>query len=134
MVKTTTYKPEYCQLLIDHMSEGYSFESFGAKISHGRQTIYDWVEAHEDFKKAKELAMDKALEYFEKRLMLGVDGKQLIGNKEFGITQKTNINPRLLEFALKTRFHKIYGDKSKLELETGEKGAVFNIVKHENAK
>lgn len=64
--RPTIYKPEYCQMLIDHCSTGLSFESFAGVISVGRTTIYEWRDEHEDFRKAFEEGYQKALLFFEK--------------------------------------------------------------------
>ena len=58
-------------MLIDHMSTGLSFESFGAKAFCGKQTLYDWVKAHPDFALAKDIAMVLCQEWWEKA---GLDG------------------------------------------------------------
>lgn len=46
------YKPEYAQELIEHMSSGLSFETFAAVADVCRATLYDWLEAHDDFRAA----------------------------------------------------------------------------------
>ena len=51
------WKPEYCQALIDHASEGFTFESFAGKIGVGIQTLYNWLESHDDFLEAREKAL-----------------------------------------------------------------------------
>jgi hypothetical protein len=48
------FKPEYCQMLILHMKEGFSFESFAGRIGVSRTVIYDWTEKYKDFADAKE--------------------------------------------------------------------------------
>jgi regulator of sigma D len=105
MNTTSKYEPEFCQKLIDHMSKGKSFESFGHVAKAGRRTLYDWVERHPEFKEAKEKAEAAALEFFESRLVAGISG-QKIPNFDHKMSNST-----LLIFALKTRFHKVYGEK-----------------------
>jgi transposase len=53
------YKPEYCQKLIDHMSEGDSFESFAVRVDVSRGTLYEWLKVHPDFFNAKEKASER---------------------------------------------------------------------------
>ena len=62
-MKKPTYKPEYCQMLIDHMSKGYSFESFAGKIGRGVRTIYEWREKFEEFQDACSAGFGRAQEY-----------------------------------------------------------------------
>ena len=74
----TSYKPEYCQLVIDQMAEGFSFETFAATIDTHRDTLYNWCKLFPDFSDAKKAGMDKSQVYFEKlgkAAMLGkIDG------------------------------------------------------------
>jgi hypothetical protein len=111
MSRPSDYKPEYCDKLIQHMSTGHSFESFGAVVGCGRRTLFDWAEKHEEFKEAKKQAEEKALKFFEDRLA----GK-LAGVEVKGFDPK-KVDTTLLIFAMKTRFHKIYGDRLKHEIE-----------------
>jgi len=62
----TKYKPEYCQTLIDHMEEGYSFESFAALANCCVDTLHEWANVHEDFSVAKKTARAKQLHANEK--------------------------------------------------------------------
>ena len=111
-MKTTTYKEEYCQQLIDHMSQGKSFQSFGAKVRAGRTTLYDWTNKFPEFKEAREIGQAAALDFFETRLIL----------KASGTTKKTEgINIKAIDtgatiFPLKTRFHEVYGEKQHLSI------------------
>lgn len=61
----TLYKPEYCELLIEHMEGGNSFESFGGKLRHHKQTLYNWAAAHPDFFDAKKIGTAMSLLYWE---------------------------------------------------------------------
>lgn len=47
--RPTTYKPEYCEMVIEAAREGKSLTSFAADIDVGRQSITDWAKAHEEF-------------------------------------------------------------------------------------
>lgn len=111
------YKPEYCEMLIKHMSQGFSYETFGAKVNCGRTTLYDWESKHPEWKEAKATAMEKAQEFFEQRLIA-----KLAAQKIEGIDSKL-IDTACLIFALKTRFHKTYGEKKEVE----HKGDAFSI-------
>lgn len=122
--KPTKYKQEYCQELIDFMAQGYSYTSFAAHINVGRSTIYKWEDDFPEFKAAKEIALDKAKTFFETRLLAKMSGRK--------VKKDANFDPKLVDtscliFALKTRFHKDYGEKQKHEIETGEQGIVIKI-------
>jgi hypothetical protein len=99
------YKPEFCEQLISHMSQGKSFESFGAKANAGRRTLFDWVEKYPEFKQAKEAGEMKALDFLETISIAKISGKNI-----------PNFDPKksdtaMLIFYQKTRFHKVYGEK-----------------------
>lgn len=53
--RPTKYKPEFCNLLIEHMKRGLSFESFGAEDGVGvsKETLYNWLERHKEFLDAR---------------------------------------------------------------------------------
>lgn len=70
-MKGGKYNPAFCQKLIDHMKEGYSFNSFGAIVGVHRATLNRWVDAHDDFKEAKGIAEAHCQLFWEK---LGIQG------------------------------------------------------------
>lgn len=49
----TKYKPEYCEMLIAHMRNLHSFESFGADIGVHKETLYEWCKVHKQFSEAR---------------------------------------------------------------------------------
>ena len=62
----TKYREEYCQGVIDHMSTGLSFETYGAVIGVSRETIYEWARVHTPFSDAKAYARDACQLHWEK--------------------------------------------------------------------
>jgi hypothetical protein len=70
MGRPTKYKPEYCQMLIKHMSQGYSYETFGAIVDVDRDTLYHWEKLFKDFSDAKRKAFLKCQHFWEKQ---GID-------------------------------------------------------------
>ncbi len=77
--KTYQYKPEYCDQLVEHMSEGYDFVSFGAVIGVCKATLYNWAKAEPDFADAHERGK-AAFTYFWQRDMQEnrLEGKKYI--------------------------------------------------------
>jgi Helix-turn-helix domain of resolvase len=65
--RPTLYKPEYCQRLIDLLSEGLSFAACAGEFSVSRQTIYDWSEEHPEFLDAKSIGEAKTQLWWERR-------------------------------------------------------------------
>jgi hypothetical protein len=56
MVKTgrpTKYDSKYEEMLIEHMAEGYSFESFAGLIGVCYDTLYEWCKVNDAFSEAK---------------------------------------------------------------------------------
>ena len=47
------FLPEYCDMLIEDLKKGYSFEAFGGLIGASKETLYKWLEENEDFANAK---------------------------------------------------------------------------------
>ena len=119
------YKKEYCQMLIEHMKQGYSFTTFSSIAKVSRKTLYEWVEQYEEFKEAKTIASDLAKMFFESRLIAKLAGQEIKGID----TKKIDITAVI--FALKTRFHKDYGDKSKLDISASE-GIKITIDQQDN--
>lgn len=103
--RKTKFDPKYCEMVKDHMSEGYSFESFTAITGVVKSTLYKWAEDFPEFKEAKEIAEAMALYYHEGNLKKHQEGK---ANKRAELGATT--------FPLKTRFNAIYGDKQKHEI------------------
>lgn len=111
------YKDEYCELVKNHLSQGKSIESFGGKIGVVRATIYEWKKHIPEFAEAIEIGTANGLDKLETLLFAKADGREItIGDKKFN---PKNSDLGAIIFPLKTRFHKIYGDKTKHEVETG---------------
>jgi len=69
------YDPKYCQMLIEHMAEGFTFESFAGLLRVDRDTIYEWCNAHQDFSDAKKTGRAAQLLRDEQVLMSGTNGR-----------------------------------------------------------
>lgn len=70
--RPSKYKPEYCELLIDHMSKGLSFESFAGVVGTCKQTIYNWTEEFPAFLDAKSQATAKCRLWWEEAGLSGM--------------------------------------------------------------
>lgn len=71
------YRAEFCEMLIKHMGQGYSYESFGATLEPpcARSTIYHWETIYPDFKKAKDIGKDASELFWDKLGIAGIAGK-----------------------------------------------------------
>lgn len=57
--KPSQYDPKYCDQLIEFMSQGFPLNAFPGEIGVSRSTIYNWINKHDDFREAMELARAK---------------------------------------------------------------------------
>ena len=71
MPTPSKYKEEYSKMLIEHMSEGMSFETFGAKVKAHRATLHRWREKYPEFREAYELGKLCSQAVWER---IGLDG------------------------------------------------------------
>lgn len=125
--RDTKYKKKFCKSLIDHMSKGKSYITWGPtqedRISPATQ--YLWEKAQPDWLDAKEMGYALGLAYYEKLLtavMLGIVPPELknLGSKRIDLTA--------VIFTLKTRFCKEYGEKQQIEHTSPDKILSVNFV------
>lgn len=69
------YNKEYASQLIDHMSKGLSFESFGAVISVTVDQLDNWISNHDDFDEAEKIGTLHRRLIWEKMGLIGAQGK-----------------------------------------------------------
>lgn len=62
-------------MLIKHMGDGLSIESFAAIVGRSKDTIYEWVKKHPDFADAKKKGEALSLLFWEKAGITGMFGK-----------------------------------------------------------
>lgn len=87
------YHPDYPKMLTDHMSQGFSFETFAAIIDVVPQTIYGWCEKFPEFLEAKKLGHIKAKLKWEQ-----------IGNNGIYNMEGISINPTVYRMNMINRF------------------------------
>ncbi len=76
----STYKPEYCEAIIEHCEQGGSIASFAGVVGTARATLYNWMDANPEFKEAAEVARLKALALAEKaHWKLAIEGGKTSG-------------------------------------------------------
>lgn len=61
----TFYRPEFVQLVIEDMSQGYSFSGFAGRIGVARTTIRDWRAVHPAFDAACAYAEAAKARFYE---------------------------------------------------------------------
>ena len=105
----TKYRPEHCQTIEDELAKGYSVTASAATLNVHLDTVYEWKKVYPEFSEAIKRGQAKSLQFFENALM----------GKVNGTNRKADTS--CLIFALKTRFHKTWGEKQKIEQETTHK-------------
>lgn len=73
--RPTKYDPKYCDMLVEHMSEGLSFESFAGVVGVCFDTVHEWAKVHPEFSDAKRRGRAAGLNYDERLLNRGAQGK-----------------------------------------------------------
>lgn len=111
--RPTKYKREYCDMVIDYMSKGFSFEAFAGSINTHKDVVYDWAKANPEFSDAIKLAKDKCREFWEQK---GMDGLFTGKDEKFNAT--------VWVFNMKNRFG--WRDQQSIELANKE-GESFRI-------
>lgn len=91
--RPTDYDPSYCDMLIEHLKQGYSFESFAADVDVCKDTLYEWIKAHPEFSDAKKRGTAKSQKWWEKKsidhLIISKDGDRLdTGNWIFNMRNR----------------------------------------------
>jgi len=94
-----TYKEEYKKLIVDLLKTGKTLTAFRVKYSIPPTTLYQWREKYPDFDAACVEAIEASRSFWEDVLENGVlDGER-------------KLNHQSLQFLLKNRYRKEYGDK-----------------------
>jgi len=121
MPKPYTYTPEKAEILKKSMSQGYSFEASCSILNICRKTGYNWVDRFEEFAQAKSEGEAAALRFLEAYALSALTGTIPEAALKKGAKR---IDTTMAIFFLKTRFHRIYGDKMKLESADSESNKI----------
>jgi DNA-binding XRE family transcriptional regulator len=101
--RPTAYNEEYCEMLIEHMKKGLSFESFAGVVGVANQTIYNWEKEFPEFLEAKRIGTGYCRLFYEQA---GVDG--LWEKEEYDVTKRVKtskkINDRIWRLNMANRF------------------------------
>lgn len=97
--RPTKYKKEYCEQLIEHFEEGFSYGSFAGKIGVNQDTLYEWEKVHPEYSESKKIGYSKSMYYWEKLGLSGIKGET---------TGKFAASPFI--FMMKCRFRDEYSD------------------------
>lgn len=87
----SSYKPEYCQDLINRLGEGYTIEGFAGSIGKSKDTVFEWLKQHEDFKEAYGIAKGASMYYWEGEFIAAAkSGKGKAAYHIFALTNRSD--------------------------------------------
>jgi len=127
----TKWNKDMPKRLLAIMKKGFSFEAACADLDITRVTGYKWCEIHKEFKSAKLKGEQAALKLLESYALASVSGVIPESLKKYG---SKKINVTMVIFMLKTRFHEIYGDKTKVEHTTTPEPFIIEGTNGEKVK
>jgi ribosome-binding protein aMBF1 (putative translation factor) len=64
--KAVKWNSAYCEMLVERAAEGKSEAEFAAEINVAQSLIQNWTEKHPNFKKAREIANELRIAWFER--------------------------------------------------------------------
>lgn len=118
MARPTKYKPEYCEQLIEHMSQGYPLDTFAALIHVNIDTLYAWRDAHPEFSEAIKDGRAKSM-----RWMIDFGRSAMAG-------KIANSQNSIWIFMMKNMYH--WRDRSEIEHSGGSKPIKFENLTDED--
>jgi transposase-like protein len=124
MGRPSTYKPEYCQIVIEIMSRGESMAAVGAELGVGRSVLMKWREDHHDFLEACETGQALAQKWWEKLAMSVATGHA----STHEVYKKANYG--MIMFMMSRRFPDYY-NKTQTALSVDSKGNSSNTITFE---
>jgi hypothetical protein len=132
MARPTDYKPEYCEMLIEHMAKGYSFESFAGITKTCKDTIYHWAKIHPEFSEAKKQAFEQSRLFWETlAIENALNISESLRDKD-GTTRTMSkaLNSTIWIFNMKNRFKDEWREKQELDV-SSDKGISIKIEKED---
>lgn len=112
--RPTTYKPEYDKIAYDLLSKGESIAAVSVALDTHREMIYQWSDANPNFAYSIKKGLEASQRFYEQLLRAKVSGRSLEG------FDPKKADTTCLIFLLKTRFHRDYSEKNKLEINQGK--------------
>ena len=103
MWKESLYKPEYCKTAVEVLSKGKSLAAVCVACGICRATLYNWRDAHPDFKNALSFGTQTAQVLWEERGERGIDG------------EIKNFAGSTYMFTMKNRFREDYAEEKEVK-------------------
>ena len=115
--RPTIYEERFCDLLIEHMAKGLSYESFAGFLGVSKQTIYDWEKVNAEFLDSKKIGVEKSRLFWEQQGIDGLFDTKESTKEEDGSwnTKERKLNGAVWIFNMKNRFKEEWRDKQEIE-------------------
>lgn len=91
------FKPEYCQIVIDHMSQGRSVVSFAAEVGVSKRTVYNWAQRIPEFADAIEHAQTLCERWWENKGQDSLDSGKSFNDRVYQLHMMNRFNWQLKE-------------------------------------
>jgi hypothetical protein len=112
MGRPTKYTKEMPKKAEEYLAKGFSKEATAGYLGIHKDTLYEWVKKHKLFSDAIKRGEARGLQQIEQWVIAKMSGQDIKG------FDPKKSDTTLLIFMLKTRFHKVYGDRIKVEDDT----------------
>lgn len=111
--RPSKYKPEYCQTVIEIMSQGKSMSAVAAEIGVGVHRLIEWSEDNEDFREACDTGRALALRWWENLATMVATGQ----HEKHDVFKKANAG--MIMFLMSRRFQEYYNKSAALVAKDG---------------
>lgn len=111
--RPSKYKPEYCQTVIDIMSQGKSMAAAAAEIGVGAQRMMQWQEDYKEFRDACDTGRALALRWWENLATMVATGQ----HEKHEVFKKANAG--MIMFLMSRRFQEYYNKSAALVAKDG---------------
>lgn len=102
MARPTDYRPEYCEIVRDHLAQGYSLTTACGILGCNKASLYRWMDKHPEFSDAVEYGRALGQAKYEDILRGQADGTG-------------NGNTSALTFAMRNLYPADYMDKQTVD-------------------
>lgn len=126
--RITDYKPEYCQMLIEHAQKGGSYAAFAGKILCDRGTLNNWAIDNPEFFNAKKIAYYASLNYWEQLgLDFAVTTTETVIDGRTKNTVTKQLNSAIWIYNMKCRFQMEWTEIQKIKQITDDENKTNSI-------
>lgn len=109
-ISQSKYKPEFCQLVVDHMSQGFDFDTLSHRLGVTPQTMYNWVKKYPDFNTAYHNGKSAQKEFYQKLCLNNAITNKgnasmciFLAKNKLNYTDKQQIDTRSTELIITTQ-------------------------------